>query len=129
MRAATAAALMPVLGLSLAACSGGGTAAKTTEASCEARPAARGPIIVRTISPGEKPSAIRLTDKWLWAPPAGGCVTAVTWLMAGTPARSCVQIGYTADNPHYPAASTDAPPLKVVHEEVGPACRVHRPGG
>ncbi len=117
------AAAVPIIAAAATACTGGASTAQTTEAGCGARPAPPGPIVVRSYEPGQPPTALQLADRWLWIPPAGGCVTSVTWLLAGAPRTSgCMQVGLMAGNPGYPAAVVPAPPLREVLEQEGPAC-------
>ena len=123
VRVVIAAAIIALIVLAVTSCSGGTTAAKTTEASCASRPAPSGPVVVRSAWPGQPPRAMEFRDRWLWAPPAGGCVTSVSWLLAGTPLTTgCLQIGLLSQNPGYQAAKVPAPPLRRVAEQEGPDC-------
>ena len=122
-RLAIAAAIVLLVILIVTACAGGGTPAATTASRCQARPAPSGPVVVRSAWPGQPPRAMEFRDRWLWAPPAGGCVTSVTWLLAGTPLTTgCLQIGLLSQNPGYQAAKVPAPPLRKVAEQEGPDC-------
>ena len=98
-------------------------AARAAQAAlaCQARPAPPGPIIIRTSTPGRPTWALRTGDVWFMAPTIG-CVTSVEWLMDVPPPTGCVEVGYTADNPGYPAAAMPAAPLRTVYKSAGPGC-------
>jgi hypothetical protein len=76
------------------------------------------------ISPGEQPQAQELGGEWNWDYTVGKCLNSVEFMIATAPltAGNCTQVGYVADNPGYDPNAADAPPLKEIADEVGPAC-------